>query len=290
MNVGNRAIAGPINIHSDHSDAMGCRDAGWIQLYSETCQEVYDNNQIAIKLGEHPDVLLPVMVCQDGFYTTHNVQEVFVHDDSFVKGFIQEYKPKYPLLNVDQPVAIGGFDLNNYYFEHKRQQFEAMEKAKGVLKELYRQYGDMTGRYYDLLDCYRTEDADYIVVVLSSTAGVCKFIADELREQGIKAGVVRPRVYRPFPHAEIQAAIKNAKAVSVLDKSVAFGSLGGPLYHEVRNALHDTPKGPHIINYIFGLGGREVRLNDIRKVWNETIDLAKTGDMTWKVRFLGVRE
>jgi pyruvate ferredoxin oxidoreductase alpha subunit len=290
MNVGNRAIAGPINIHSDHSDTMGCRDSGWLQFYCENCQEVYDMNQIALKVAEHPDVLLPAMVCQDGFYTTHNVQEVYVHDDQYVKGFIGEYNPKYPLLNVNNPVAIGGFDLNNYYFEHKRQQFEAMEHANWVIREMFRQYGDMTGRYYAPIDTYRAEDADYIIVALSSTAGVCKFIADELREQGIKAGVVRPRVYRPFPHVDIVNALKNAKTVAVMDKSVAFGALGGPLFNEIRSALHDTPTGPRVLNYIFGLGGREVRLNDIRKVYSHLVELAKTGDMTEKIRFLGVRE
>jgi pyruvate ferredoxin oxidoreductase alpha subunit len=290
MNVGNRAIAGPINIHSDHSDSMACRDSGWIQLYSENCQEVYDHNQIAMKVAEHPEVLLPVMVCQDGFYTTHNVQEVMVHDDTYVKGFVGEYAPKYPLLNLSTPVAIGGFDLNNYYFEHKRSQFEGMENAKHVLKEIYRQYGDMTGRYYDVVDSYLCDDADFVIVVLSSTAGAAKFIADEFREHGIKAGVLRPRVFRPFPHMEVVAALKNAKAVAVMDKSVAFGALGGPLFNEVRSALHDSPNGPKIIDYIFGLGGREVKLNDVRKVYNDLIELSESGDMTWKVRFLGVRE
>jgi pyruvate ferredoxin oxidoreductase alpha subunit len=290
MNVGNRAIAGPINIHSDHSDSMACRDAGWIQLYAENCQEVYDFNQIAIKVAEHPEVLLPAMVCQDGFYTTHNVQEVYVHDDMYARGFIGEYNPKHPLLNVDQPIALGGFALNNYYFEIKRQQFEAMENSKHVIKEMFRQYGDMTGRYYDPVDAYRTEDADFVIVVLSSSAGACKVIADELRAQGIKAGVLRPRVFRPFPHMEIVAALKNAKAVAVMDKSVCFGALGGPLFNEVRSAMHDSPNGPRVLNYIFGLGGREVRMNDLRKVYSELMDVAKTGDMTWKIRFLGVRE
>jgi pyruvate ferredoxin oxidoreductase alpha subunit len=290
MNVGNRAIAGPINIHSDHSDTMGCRDSGWIQLYCENCQEVYDMNQIAIKVAEHPDVLLPVMVCQDGFYTTHNVQEVFVHDDQYVKGFVGEYTPKYPLLNTSNPVAIGGFDLSNYYFEHKRQQFEAMEHANWVIREMFKQYGDMTGRYYEPVDKYLADDADFIIVALSSSAGLCKFIADELREQGIKAGVVRPRVYRPFPHMDIVNALKGAKTVAVMDKSVSTGALGGSLFNEIRSALHDTPNGPRVLNYIFGLGGRELRKNDVRKVYNDLIDLSKTGDMSCKIRFLGVRD
>jgi pyruvate ferredoxin oxidoreductase alpha subunit len=290
MNIGNRAIAGPINIHSDHSDAMACRDSGWMQFFAENCQEVYDFNQIAMKVAEHRDVLLPAMVCQDGFYTTHNLQEVFTHDEKYTKGFIGEYTPKYPLLNVNNPVAIGGFDLNNYYFEHKRQQFEGMENAKWVIKEIFRQYGDMTGRYYEPVEKYRTEDAEFIIILLSSTAGAAKLIADELREQGIKAGVVRPRVFRPWFHMDVVESIKNAKAVAVMDKTVAFGALGGPLFNEVRSALADTPHAPHVINYIFGLGGREVKLNDIRKVYSELMDLSKTHDMTWKVRFLGVRE
>ena len=292
MNVGNRAIAGPINIHCDHSDSMGARDSGWMQMYAANPQEAYDHTIMGIRIAEHMDVRLPIMCCQDGFLTTHNTQNLTILDDKAVQDFIGPYKPLNPLLDVNNPVTIGPFDLQNYYFEHKRQQHEAMENAKRVMKEVFEEYSKKTGRHYDFTDDYMLEDAEYVIVALSSVSGTIKEVIDKLRAQGKKVGLLRPRVYRPFPHEIIIPKLTNAKCVAVIDRTSSFGALGGPLFEDIRNAMYDynSNKKPMIINYIAGLGGRDIMESHIEQIYKELEDLEKTKDLTFKVRFLGVRE
>ncbi len=289
MNIVNRALSGPINIHCDHSDSMACRDSGWLQMYSENGQEAYENTIMATRIAEHPDVLLPVMVCQDGFITSHAVENVDVLDDKQVKDFVGEHKGHHPLLDVDHPVSSGPLDLFDYYFEHKQQQLDAMERSVKVIHDVFAEFGKVTGKKYEFFEEYFTKDAEIIIVALSSSAGTIKAVVDELRAQGKKVGLVKPRVFRPFVNQYIVDILKNAKAVAVLDRSASFGATGGPLFLETRSAFHDEPKKPKIVNYIYGLGGRELDLVQIHKVYEDLSKIAQTGKFDHLVQSLGVR-
>lgn len=257
MTVVNRALSGPINIHCDHSDSMGCRDSGWIQLYSENSQEAYDNVIQAMRIAEHPDVLLPVMPTLDGFILSHTVERVDMLDDEEVRAFIGEHKPNYPLLDIDNPVTYGPLDLQDYYFEHKMQQAEAMKGAKAVIREVGEEYGRLTGRAYGFYDEYRTEDAEQVILCLGSTAGTVKVAVDTLREKGKKVGVLKLRMFRPFPAEELVGAIGHAKTIAVLDRSEGFSGGGGPVFPEVRSALYKKSDAD-VVNFVYGLGGRDM--------------------------------
>ncbi len=285
MAISNRALSAPINIHCDHGDSMFLRDACWLQFYSENAQEVYDNMLIALKVAEHKKVLLPVMVMQDGFITSHSVQNVEILDDRMVKKFIGKYNPDYPLLNVEKPVTIGPLDLFDYFFEHKYQQIEAMENSRKIIKEVDGEFYNLTGRKYGFLEKYRANDADYIIVALSSTCGTAKVVVDSLRGEKKKVGLVKIRTMRPFPNKEIREALAGAKAIAVLDRSVSFGNYS-PVFTEVRSALYDLNRKPRLYNYIYGLGGRNVGPYDIEKVFNDLIE-EKVSD---KINYLGLRK
>lgn len=289
MNVVNRALSGPINIHCDHSDSMGCRDSGWIQLYSENGEEAYENTLMGVKISENPDVLLPVMVCQDGFITSHCVETAEMIDDDTVKSFIGNYTPHYPLLDVDKPVTYGPLDLFDYYFEHKRQQLLAIENSKKVIREVFDAFGKISGKNYDFFEGYMLDDAEKVIFCCNSSAGSARVVVDELRAKGEKVGLLKMRVFRPWLNEMIVEKLKNAKAVAVLDRSASFGALGGPLFNEVRSSFHESNNKPGIINYIYGLGGRELDLEQIRKVFNE-LENVKNGNIGELVRYLGVRE
>jgi pyruvate ferredoxin oxidoreductase alpha subunit len=285
----NRALTGPININNDHSDTMGARDTGWIQLYSESAQEAYDNMLMANRIAEHPDVQLPIMVCQDGFITSHAVENIVLEDDAFVKEFVGEYKPESYLLNAEQPLSVGPYDIASYYMEHKKQQSAAMENAKQVILDVSKEFGEKTGRHYGLMEEYHMEDADYAVVVLSSSAGTGKAAVDALRAQGKKVGLLKLRCFRPFPAEEIAAALKGVKALGIMDKADSFSGNGGPLGSEVRGALYGRADGIKTVNYVYGLGGRDVKVDDFYEVYAE-LEQAAQGAALPSHRYLGVRE
>ena len=290
MPVVNRALSGPINIHCDHSDTMGARDSGWIQIYCESAQEVYENTVLAVKIAEHKKILLPVMVCQDGFITSHGVEGVDLLDDKKVKDFIGEYKIANPLLDVEHPVTYGPLDLQDYYFEHKRQQSEAMKAALTVIPEVLKEFEKTFGTKYDFIETYKLDDAEIAIVAMSSAAGTVKFVVDELRQKGIKAGLLRPRIFRPFPKEKIVSALKKIKAVAVLDRSESFSAEGGPLYTETKAALYDSGIRPLVTNYIYGLGGRDVFPEDINKVYRDLQDIVKKNKVATPLNYLGSRE
>jgi len=290
MPVVNRALSGPINIHCDHSDTMGARDSGWIQIYCESGQEAYENTILAVRIAEHKDILLPVMVCQDGFITSHAVEGVQLFEDKLVKEFVGEYKAAHPLLDVDNPVTYGPLDLQDYYFEHKRQQSESMKGVLKIMPELFKEFEKTFGTKYDFIDTYKLEDADIAIIALSSTAGTARGVIDELRAQGIKAGLLRPRVFRPFPREKILAALKNVKAVAVLDRAESFSAEGGPLYTEIKAALYDSNIKPLIANYIYGLGGRDIFPDDIKKVYSDLGAALKNKKVSNPINYLGSRE
>ena len=289
MPVVNRALSGPINIHCDHSDTMGARDSGWIQIYSENTQEVYENIIVAVKIAEHKKILLPVMVCQDGFITSHAVEGTELFPDEKVKKFIGEYKPEHTLLDVDKPVTYGPLDLQDFYFEHKHQQADAMKNAIQVIPEVLAEFNKTFGRKHDLLEEYRLDDAEVAIVVFSSTAGTTKVVVDDLRKEGKKVGLLKPIFFRPFPKERIVKALSKVKAVAILDRSDSFSAQGGPLFSEIKAALYESEKKPLITDYIFGLGGRDIFPEDIKKVYKDLDEIKKSKKVKTLVNYLGVR-
>ncbi len=290
MPVVNRALSGPINIHCDHSDTMGCRDTGWLQIYSENTQEIYDNLFQAVRIAEHNDVLLPIMCTLDGFIISHTMEVLELLPDDVITKFIGEYNPKMHLLDLDNPVTKGPLDLQDYYFEHKRQQVEGMRNAPKVIMDVAKEYEKLSGRKYGLIEEYKTEDADMILIALGSTCGTVKATIDELRKDGKKVGLLKIRVFRPFPTEEIIKVLSAVKAVAVLDRSDSFGAFGGPVYSEIRSAMYDVDKNIPITNYIYGLGGRDIGPKLITKVVNDLEEIIKTDKVKEHITYLGVRE
>lgn len=287
----NRALSGPININADHSDSMGARDAGWIQIYAESNQEVYDNFLQAYPIAEHEAVHLPVMICQDGFITSHGVENILLVEDEKVKEFVGEYRPAHYLLNEKEPMAVGPYAVSNYYMETKRGQREAMKNARQVILETAEKFEKMTGRKYGFFEEYRMEDAEYVIVLIGSAAGTCKAAVDRIREKtGKKAGLLKIRVFRPFPEEELAAALKDKKAVAVLDRSEMFSATGGPLGAEVRSALYSVKSQAEVVNYFYGLGGRDITVEDFEEVYEKLTELAGTHVVKDMYAYIGLRE
>ncbi len=284
MAVVNRALSGPLNIHCDHSDTMGARDAGWIQLFSENTQEAYDNTLQAFRIAEHRDVMLPTMLTLDGFIISHTTEVLEVLDNETAKKFVGNYEPLYTLLNPEQPMTMGALDLQDYYFEHKRQQIEGMYNAPRVIQEVADEYYELTGRRYSFFEDYRMDGAEVALVVLGSAAGTTKEVVDHLRERGVKAGMIKLRVFRPFPHEEMAEALSHLKVAAVLDRSVSFGAQGGPVYLEVRSSMYG--KNIPIYNYIYGLGGRDLMPAMVESAYSDLLE----GKADPKMRYLGLRE
>ncbi len=286
----NRALSAPINIHCDHSDSMGARDSGWVQIYAELAQEAYDNTIQAVRIGEHPDIHRPVMSCMDGFIISHSIENLDLLDDQQVRDFVGPYNgTAYPLLDVANPVTYGALHLQDYYIESRRQLHEAHKRAKNVVIEVGREYGKLSGRSYGLFETYKMDDAEIGLIALNSAAGTAKVVVDEFRAKGIKAGLLKPRLFRPFPYLEIADALKGLKALCVLDRADSFGAAGGPLFIEVRSALYDLQKRPVTINKIFGLGGRDLGLDDLRKVFEELTTIVDKGPKSL-YEYITVRE
>lgn len=302
MAVANRALSAPLNIHGDHSDAMAERDSGWIQIYAENAQEVYDSVIQAFRIAEHLDVQLPVMVGLDGFTLSHTLENVQTLADETVKNFVQtrqfpvvlthEGKTVPFKLDPDTPLTIGPVALPNYYFEFKRQQEEAMNNAMTVIQQIHDQYVQLTGRAYGdgLLEQYKLGDAEIAVICVGSTAGTAKAVIDELRDSGVKAGLLRIRTYRPFPAEAIVKALRQAKAVAVMDRSMSFGGRGGAVFHEVRHALYDSATRPFVMNYIYGLGGRDTSPIQIKKIFDDLQKILQTKHVEDLVHYIGLRE
>jgi len=290
MALVNRAVSGPLNIHNDHSDAMGVRDAGWIMLFSENNQEAYDNMLMAHRIAEHKDVQLPVMVCQDGFITSHSIENIELENDEDVKKFVGQYKPEHYLLNDKEPIAIGPLDLQAYLFEHKAQQAEAMKNAKKVIKEVAEEFEKWTGRKYEFFEKYKLDDAEIAIVCMNSTAGTTKAVVDELREKGVKAGLLKLRMFRPFPAEEIAEALQGLKAVAILDKADSLNAAGGALFEDVTSAMYVNKKQVPMVNYIYGIGGRDTTTMQIESVYNDLQEIVKTGETGNPYRYLGLRK
>lgn len=263
MAVGNRALSGPINIHCDHSDSMLARDSGAVQVFARSAQEAYDLTVMAPRIAEHPDVLLPVMVCQDGFTVTHAAEPVALLDDEAVRRFVGYYGIPYSLLDLGRPATYGPFAMPDYYFELRYQQVEAMAAALGVVEDVAHEFTVLSGREYGLVEPYRLEDAERAVVVLGSTAGTCEEVVDELRAEGERVGVLSVRSFRPFPESAVRDALAGTRAVAVLDRSLAPGARP-PLYADVAAALPGAP--PALASCVYGLGGRDLYPDAVREV------------------------
>lgn len=302
MAIVNRALSAPINIHCDHSDSMGCRDAGWIQIYVEDAQEAYDTVIQAFRIAEHPNVQLPVMVMLDGFFLSHTLQNVSLLPDNVVREFVGVRKPvevevpylgKVPLvLDPENPITLGPLDLYDYYFEHKMQQQEAIESSREVIKQVNEEYAKISGRKYGdgFIDAYGLEDADVAIVVLGSTAGTVRHVAKQMRKEGAKVGMVRLRTFRPFPYEELAEALKGVEVVGVMDRSMSFGGYGGPVFVELRAAFYDLPERPIVLDYVYGLGGRDAPPSMIREIYEELLEVKRTRKVEKVLKFVGVRE
>lgn len=284
----NRALTGPININADHSDSMGARDAGWIQIYAESNQEAYDNFLQAFPIAEK--VNLPVMICQDGFITSHGVENILLVEDDLVKDFVGERNPEHFLLNEKETMALGPYAVSNYYMETKRAQRQAMIDAKQAILDMAEKFKEMTGREYGFFESYRLEDADYAIVIIGSAAGTAKAAIDKIREQtGKKVGMLKIRVFRPFPEEEIAKALEHVKAVAIMDRSEMFSATSGPLGAEVRAALFAAKSQADVVNYFYGLGGRDITVEDFEDIYGRLETIADTHEITDMYDYIGLR-
>lgn len=286
----NRTLSGPININCDHSDGMGARDTGWIQIYAESNQEAYDNFIQAYPIAEDPRVHLPIMICQDGFITSHAVMNIELLEDEEVRGFVGEYHPEEYLLNPGKPIAVGPYSVSNYAMEAKKNQEIALENSKEVILEIAKKFEALSGRSYGLFEEYRTEDADYIMLLIGSAAGTAKQAVDDLRKQGWKVGVLKLRVFRPFPAEEIAQALKNCKAVAIMDRTESYNGNGGPLGSEVMAGLFRSRVMIEAVNYIYGLAGRDFTVEDVYHVFAELKDSVEHGIRLEQFKYIGLRE
>ncbi len=285
----NRAISAPININCDHSDVMLAANCGWLMFFAENAQEAYDNTLIAIRSAEDRRVLLPAITALDGFITTHAMERCELMDDAIVADFVGERDALYPLLDTANPVAMGSYTNAEPHYEVKKSQRAAMEAARAVIKEYGDKWAQVSGRAFDMVDCYECDDAEYVVVVIGSCAGNVRHVARQLRAQGKKVGVARIRVYRPFPAAELVQALGSAKAVAVLDRSETYGGQMGPLALETAAALFKAGKSLPLKNYLYGLGGPDITLADMERVYSELEGVA-AGSVDTSIAYLGAKK
>jgi pyruvate ferredoxin oxidoreductase alpha subunit len=290
MPVVNRSLSAPLNIHCDHSDAMGARDSGWIQLWSENAQEAYDNTIQAFRIAENMDIRLPAMICYDGFIIGHSIACIEYLDDETVSNFVGEYQPLYPLLDIKKPISYGPLILTDYYMEYKKAQEDAASKVANVVLDVAREFEKISGRTYGLFETYRLDDAEIGLVILNSAAGTSKDTVDEFRDKGIKAGLFKPRLFRPFPYEQVGKALKHLKAICVLDRADAFGGSYGPLFLEIATSLYPYKEKPILINKIYGLGGRDYLPEHAEFSLNELVHITKTKKVKTVKEYIGVRE
>lgn len=289
MEVVNRALSGPININAEHSDSMGARDSGWIQIYAENNQEAYDNTLQAYRIAEHERVKLPIMICQDGFITSHAVENISLIEDEPVKKFVGSYEPEHYLLKEDEHMSVGPYAVSNYCMEAKKAQAEAMKNAKQVILDVAKEFEEISGRSYGFFEEYKLQDADYAIVAIGSVCGTVKDAIDGLRKRGIKAGLLKVRVFRPFPGEEMAGALKKCKAIAIMDRCEGYNANGGPLGAELTAALYRSKATAEVVNIVYGLSGRDVKVSDIEQVYSQLADLA-AGNITYDTYpYLGLR-
>lgn len=291
-----RSISGPLNIHNDHSDAMGMKDTGWIMLFSKNNQDVYDNTIIGTMIAENSNVLLPISICQDGFITSHSIENIEILEDDEITKLVGRYNNKVNLLDKENPVTVGPLDLPTYLFEHKRLQVEALVNAKKVFKEASEKYEKISGRKINMIDTYMVEDAETVIIAIGSTAETIEEVVDRRRKNGERVGVIAIRMFRPFPEEEIISALKNVKYIAVMDKVMDYSLNGGPLYKEIISAIYDMKekdeekdklgdKNIIVSNYIYGIGGRDIGVDDIEGIFDDILDNSNDE----KIRYVGLK-
>lgn len=285
-----RALTGPININHDYSDSMAERDSGFIQIYAENNQEAYDNYLQAHRIAETADVRLPVMICEDGFITSHALENIELESDEDVKAFVGEYHPENYLLKHENPLAVGPYGVSNYYMEARVAQAEAMKNAKRAILDVAADFERTFGRKYGFFEAYKMEDAEIALVLMGSSAGTAKAAVDELRAQGIKAGLVKVRVFRPFPGEELAEALKHCKAVAVMDKSEGFSACGGPLFAETASACINLSQRPKMVDIVYGLGGRDFTVDHAKRVFARLGKIVETGEVGPVYSHMGQRD
>ena len=288
MAIANRAVSGPLNILNDHSDIMPQRDSGWISLFVENGQEAIDMSIIAFKIAEHKDVMLPVNINIDGFQLTHMVEPFEMPSQEEVNKFLPPFVP-HATLHPAKPVTMGAFAMSDYFTEIMKAKDEALKNSKKVIVAVLDEWGKMFGRNYKLVETYKSEDAEVIMLTMGSMGETAKMAIDQLRDKGIKAGLVKLRLWRPFPFEEIKTAVKNAKKLIVTDRAISFGGPGGPVFSEIKSALYAEAQRPLIYDYIYGLGGRDVPVDDFIGMFERV--LADTANkLVDTYEFWGVRE
>ncbi|MGI6041805.1 MAG: pyruvate ferredoxin oxidoreductase [Candidatus Alectryocaccobium sp.] len=285
-----RALTGPININHDYSDSMSVRDSGFIQIYAENNQEAYDNYLQAHRIGETADVRLPVMICEDGFITSHALENIDLESDEDVKEFVGEYHPEHYLLKHENPLAVGPYGTSPYYMEARVAQAEAMKNAKRAILEVAADFEKKFGRKYGFFEAYKMEDAERALVIMGSSAGTAKAAVDMLRAKGEKVGLVKIRVFRPFPGEELAEVLKNCKAVAVMDKSEGFSACGGPLFAETSGACINLDNPPKMVDIVFGLGGRDFTTEHAKRVFNRLAKIVETGETGPVYSHMGQRD
>ncbi len=285
-----RALTGPININHDYSDSMSVRDSGFIQIYAENNQEAYDNYLQAHRIGETADVRLPVMICEDGFITSHALENIELESDENVKEFVGEYHPEHYLLKHENPLAVGPYGTSPYYMEARVAQAEAMKNAKRAILEVAADFEKKFGRKYGFFETYKMEDAERALVIMGSSAGTAKAAVDMLRAKGEKVGIVKIRVFRPFPGEELAEVLKNCKAVAVMDKSEGFSACGGPLFAETSGACINLDNPPKMVDIVFGLGGRDFTTEHAERVFNRLAKIVETGETGPVYSHMGQRD
>lgn len=285
-----RALTGPININHDYSDSMAVRDSGFIQIYAENNQEAYDNYLQAHRIAETADVRLPVMICEDGFITSHALENIELESDEDVRAFVGEYHPENYLLKHDNPLAVGPYGTSPYYMEARVAQAEAMKNAKRAILDVAADFERTFGRKYGFFEEYRMEDAEIALALMGSSAGTAKAAVDELRRAGVKAGLVKIRVFRPFPGEELAAALGHCQAVAVLDKSEGFSGCGGPLFAETASACINLSQRPKMVDIVYGLGGRDFTVDQAKRVFARLEKIVKTGETGPVYSHMGQRD
>lgn len=291
LNLVNRALASPLNIHGDHSDMYLGRDAGWINLCAMNPQDAYDLNLLAFKIAEDMRVRIPVIVNQDGFLCSHTAQNVRPLSDEQAYSFIGEYKEKNSLFNFEHPATYGAQAEEEWHYEHKAQLHNALMHSQAVIEEAFSAFKALTNREHKVVETYDMDDAEVAIFALGTTAESARVAAKTARKNGIKAGVVSLKVFRPFPYALVGEALKHTKAVGIMDKSLPAGAMGA-LFNEVGAALYQVPDSAHPVlsNYIYGLGERDITQVDLVEIFKELDSNAKAGKLTHPTQqFIGLR-
>jgi pyruvate ferredoxin oxidoreductase alpha subunit len=286
--VANRALSGPLNVWGDHSDAMATRDCGWIQVFSIDGQEAFDQTICAFRIAEDPKVLFPVMVHLDGFHVSHVVEPIILLDQEEVDSFLPPFKYPFP-LHPDKPVTVGAFATPVIYTEARKAQEEALIATKGTIQKVWDEFGKKFGRHYTPVDTYKTEDAEILLLTMGSFSQTAEIAIDKMRGEGKRVGLVKLRLWRPFPFEELRAAVGNAQVLVVFDRSLSYGGTGGPVCGEVKAALYGEEKRPRIVSFVGGLGGRDVFPEEFEQMVERGLEMAEKGQER-AYEMIGVRE